>query len=163
MGLAVRTAVGTLTLSAAAFVGILAREGYTTDAVIPTKGDVPTVGFGTTEGVHMGDRTDPVRAAQRALKDASTYEGALKACVHAPLSQAEYDLYVDLSYNIGSYAFCSSQIVKDINAYDYLGACEQILAWKKFKGHDCSDPNGHICPGIWADRLKKHAACVAAQ
>ena len=75
-----RIAVAALSLSAAAFVGILTREGYTDRAVIPVPGDVPTYGFGTTEGVRMGDTTTPVEAVQRALNDASKYEGALKRC-----------------------------------------------------------------------------------
>ena len=43
-----RIAVAALSLSAAGFVGILLSEGYTDTAIIPTKGDVPTLGFGST-------------------------------------------------------------------------------------------------------------------
>ena len=49
-----RYAVASLTLSAAAFVSLLVSEGYTDKAIIPVKGDVPTYGFGTTEGVKIG-------------------------------------------------------------------------------------------------------------
>ena len=42
----IRVAVGALSLSAAALIGLATHEGYTGKAVIPTKGDVPTVGFG---------------------------------------------------------------------------------------------------------------------
>ena len=52
-----RRAVAALTLSAAALVGIVLHEGYTDRAVIPVKGDVPTIGFGTTSGVKIGDTT----------------------------------------------------------------------------------------------------------
>ncbi|MBS0453953.1 MAG: lysozyme [Proteobacteria bacterium] len=159
----VRVTVAALSLSAAAFVGILTREGYTDQAVIPTKGDVPTYGFGTTEGVKMGDRTTPVQAAQRALADSQKFEGALKSCVNAPLHQAEYDVYVDLSYNIGSAAFCSSTIVKRLNAGDYAGACDAILMWKKAAGYDCSTPGNRRCAGLWTDRLNKHKQCMEAQ
>ncbi len=41
-----RRTVAALTLSAAALVGIVLHEGYTDRAVIPVKGDVPTIGFG---------------------------------------------------------------------------------------------------------------------
>ena len=50
-----RRTVAALTLSAAALVGIVLHEGYTDRAVIPVKGDVPTIGFGTTSGVKIGD------------------------------------------------------------------------------------------------------------
>lgn len=158
-----RTAIAALTLSAAAFVGILTREGYTDNAIIPVPGDVPTMGFGTTEGVQMGDKTTPVKAAQRALTDASKYEGVIKQCVKVPLHQAEYDVYVDLSYNIGPYGFCSSRIVKRLNAQDYAGACEAILEWKYFRKFDCSTPGNKLCAGLWTDRMRSHAKCMAAQ
>ena len=158
-----RMAVAGLSLSAAAFVGVLTREGYTDSAIIPTKGDVPTYGFGTTEGVQMGDRTTPVKAAQRALSDSQKFEGALKRCVAAPLHQAEYDLYVDLSYNIGSTAFCNSTIVKRLNAGDYSGACEAILMWKKAAGFDCSTPGNKRCAGLWTDRQRSYKQCMEAQ
>jgi lysozyme len=159
----IRVAIAGLSLSAAAFVGILTREGYTDNAIIPTKGDVPTVGFGTTGGVKMGDRTTPLAAVQRAMRDAQTYEGAIKRCVTAPLSQEEYDLYVNFSYNIGASAFCSSTIVRRLNAGQHMEACDGILLFKYVGKTDCSDPNQRICRGLWEDRLKTHGACVAAQ
>jgi len=158
-----RVLVAALTLSAVAFVAITTREGYTDKAVIPVPGDVPTIGFGTTEGVKLGDKTTPPKALERALRDVSTFEGALKRCVTAPLSQAEYDLFVDLSYNIGATGFCTSTIVKRLNARDYAGACDAILMWKKFNGFDCTTPGNRICAGLWTDRLRVHALCLAAQ
>lgn len=158
-----RMAVASLTLSAAAFVGILTREGYTDDAIIPTKGDVPTYGFGTTGGVKMGDKTNPVAAVQRAMRDAQTYEGAIKRCVTEPLTQEEYDVYVNFSYNIGSNAFCGSTTVRRLNAGQHISACDGILLFKFVGPTDCSDPNQRICRGLWKDRLKTHADCLAAQ
>lgn len=130
----VRVSVAALGLSAAAFVGLLTHEGYREAAYIPVPGDVPTIGFGTTGGVKMGDKTTPVKAAQRALADASKFEGAIKQCVRVPLHQYEYDAYVKLSYNIGSGAFCSSSLVRLLNQQQYPEACREILRWDKFKG-----------------------------
>lgn len=157
-----RIAIVALSLSAAGFVGIIQREGYSDQAIIPVPGDVPTMGFGTTQGVKLGDRTTPVNAAVRALQDAQQYEGAIKRCVRVPLHQAEYDLYTHHAYNIGPTAFCSSTLVKRLNVQDYPGACEQILQWKMFKGTDCSKSN-KICGGLWTDRLETHAKCIRAQ
>lgn len=167
-------AIGALALSAAGFVGILTREGYTDDAIIPTKGDVPTYGFGTTGGVKMGDKTNPVKAAQRALKDARLYEGAIKRCVTADLYPAEYDVYVMFGYNVGETNFCyarnkagkitgPSTLVKRLNAGDYVGACNAILLYKFAGGYDCSTPGNRRCAGVWTDRKAAHAACMAAQ
>lgn len=158
-----RVLAAALTFSAAAFVGLLNREGYTDTAVIPVKGDVPTVGFGTTGGVKMGDKTTPVKAAIRALSDVQKFEGAVKQCVKVPLHQAEYDVYVDLAYNIGPGAFCGSTIVKRLNAGDYTGACDAILMWKRVAGFDCSTPGNKVCAGLWLDRQRSYAKCTEAQ
>ena len=40
-----------LALSASALVGIAVHEGYRGEVYEPVKGDVPTIGFGTTEGM----------------------------------------------------------------------------------------------------------------
>ena len=129
-----RTQVAGLVLSAAALVGIVAHEGYSDTAYFPVPGDVPTIGFGTTTDVKIGDRTNPIKALDRALKDVSKFEGAIKQCVTAPLHQFEYDAYVSLSYNIGARAFCGSTLVRKLNALDYAGACREILKWDRFQG-----------------------------
>lgn len=128
-----RTLAG-MALSASALVSILLHEGYSDKAYAPVKGDVPTIGFGTTGGVKMGDTIKPPQAVARALVDVQKFEGALKQCVKVPLHQYEYDAYVSLSYNIGSKAFCGSTLVRALNAGDYAGACLQVLRWDKFKG-----------------------------
>jgi lysozyme len=155
-------AVAALSLSAAGFVGILVNEGYTDHAIIPVKGDVPTVGFGTTQGVQMGDRTTPVQAVQRALKDAADYERTIKRCVSVPLTQGEYDLWVDFAYNVGPTAFCASQAVRLLNQERYREACDQILRWRFVKGYDCSTPGNRQCYGLWTRRLEQHEQCVKA-
>ena len=129
-----RTAITGLSLSAVALVGLLLSEDYVGKAMIPVPGDKLTIGFGTTDGVKLGDTTTPPKAVARALTDVQKFEGALRQCVSVPLSQNEYDAYLQLSYNIGSGAFCRSTLVRKLNALDYAGACQQILAWDKFKG-----------------------------
>lgn len=129
-----RFAIASLALSAAAFITLVSSEGYSDKAIIPVPGDVPTIGFGTTGGVKMGDTITAPKALARALADVQKFEGAVRACVTVPLHQYEYDAYINLSYNIGPGAFCRSTLVKRLNAFDYPGACEQILRWDKFKG-----------------------------
>jgi lysozyme len=134
MTLTMRLPILALRLSAVALVSIAGWEGYKSVAYIPVPGDVPTIGFGTTKDVKMGDTIDPVTALQKKLRDVEVFEGAIKQCVHVPLSQHEYDAYLSLAYNIGSGAFCRSTLVRKLNAQDYEGACKEILRWDKFKG-----------------------------
>lgn len=167
-GKGARTAIAALTLSAAGLIGMAINEGFTDRAVIPVPGDVPTIGFGSTEGVQLGDRIDPVTALQRKHREISeTYEAAVKRCVKVPMYQHEFDAMVDTTYNIGATAFCNSTMVRRLNAGDYLGACDAILLWKMYtdrstgRRYDCSLPeNRRICGGIWERRKKAHAQCL---
>lgn len=133
-----RVAIASLALSAAGLVGLVAKEGYSDKAIIPVPGDVPTYGFGTTEGVKLGDTITPPKALARALQDVQKFEGALKQCVKVPLHQYEYDAYTSLAYNVGSGAFCGSSIPGKLSAGDYAAACYTILGFNKFR--DCTKP-----------------------
>lgn len=149
-----RKTVASLVLSAAALVGIVAHEGYSDKPYFPVPGDVLTIGFGTTGGVKATDRTTPTQALARALTDIQKFEGALKECVKVPLSQNEYDVYISLSYNIGSNAFCNSTLVKKLNAGDYEGACKEILRWDRFQGKPLA--------GLTKRRQDEYKKCINA-
>jgi lysozyme len=92
--------------------------------------------------------------------------------VKVPLHQYEYDAYIQLAYNIGAGrsgvadGFCEakrggpSTLVTRLNAYDYEGACNAILMWNKVGEFDCSAPGNHVCPGLWARRLRLQRQCL---
>ncbi len=147
-----RNKIAALSLSAAALVGIALHEGYRDTAYIPVPGDVPTIGFGTTQGVKPGDKITPPQALVRALADVQKYEGAIKDCVGAPLYQHEYDAYTSLAYNIGPNAFCDSTLVRMLNQERYEEACQQILRWDKFRGQPL--------PGLTKRRQQEYAQCL---
>ena len=147
-----RTKIAALVLSAFALVGIASHEGYTDKAVIPIPGDVPTIGFGSTEGVKLGDKTNPVAALQRTMRDIGTKESAVKKCVKVPLYQHEYDAYISLAYNIGTGNFCSSTLVKKLNQQDYAGACKEILRWDRAQGR--------VVKGLTVRRQAEYKLCI---
>jgi lysozyme len=161
-----RTTVAALTLSASALVGLVLHEGYTDRAVIPVKGDVPTIGFGSTTrqdgtSVKLGDSTTPPKALARALIDVQQFEGALKTCIAVPLAQHEYDAFVSFAYNVGSRAFCKSTLVKKLNQEDYAGACAELLRWRFFKDKDCALPaNARLCGGLAMRRESEYRQCM---
>lgn len=144
-----------LSLSAAGFVGIVNHEGYSAGAYQPVPGDVPTIGFGTTGGVKIGDTITPPVALERALTDVDKFEVVLRGCVTVPLHQHEYDAFVSLAYNIGGHAFCSSTLVRKLNAGDYPGACEQIKRWVYFKGKTLR--------GLVRRRAAEYRQCIGAE
>ncbi len=129
-----RTAIATIVLSASTLVGIAVHESYRDKAYLPTPNDVPTIGFGTTDGVKMGDKITVERALVKLLADAGKFEAAVKRCAPVPMYQHEFDAYVSLTYNIGEGAFCRSTLTKKLLAGDYEGACKEILRWDKQAG-----------------------------
>jgi len=164
-----RILVSSLALSAAAFVGILSSEGYTETAVIPTKNDRPTVGFGSTfkeDGapVKMGDRITPVRAIQRAAAHLSREEQSFRASIPGvALHPAEYDVYMDWIYQYGTGAWSTSSMRRELFAGHYPQACSALLLYKKSGGYDCSIPGNRICPGVWTRQLERHRKCMEVQ
>ncbi len=169
-----RIAIAALALSASGMVYIAQREGYQEraypDPVHGTK--VPTVGFGTTEGVKMGDTLPPVRALIRLRADAAEYELGLKRCLPYPMHQHEWDAFVGLAYNVGVTPVCKnndrtgpSTIARELSAGNYLGACNAILLYDRAgpvnKPQDrCSHPDNRTCRGIWSDRQQLQKMCV---
>ena len=160
-----RSTIAALSVSAAAFVALVAHEGWTDRAVIPVKGDVPTVGPGLTKRadgspVQMGDTIKPVEGIKRSLAHIQKSETALKRCVTGPVSQAEYDLLVDFAYQYGEAATCKSGMVRAINAGDYAGSCEAYLRYRFVAGYDCSTPGNRRCIGVWNRTKERHAKCL---
>lgn len=162
-----RSAVAGLSVSALAFVALLGSEGWSDRAIIPVKGDVPTIGPGLTKRadgspVQMGDTIKPVEGVQRSLAHIGKDEQGIKACITAPLSQAEYDLMVDFAYQYGAGALCKSSIASEANAGRYQQSCAGYLKYRFVAGRDCSLP-GSGCRGVWARSQGRYEKCVAAQ
>lgn len=164
-----RIAVTVLSLSAAGFATWQASEGYTPVAVIPTKGDVPTIGHGSTryedgQPVRIGDTITPARAEVLARNLNSQAEKQFAASLPGvKLYQAEFDIYMDFvgQYGIGTWLKGSPR--RDLLAGNYAQACHDLLRYKFAAGFDCSTPGNKRCAGVWARQLKRHAKCMAAQ
>lgn len=164
-----RIAVTVLSLSAAGFATWQASEGYTPVAVIPTKGDVPTIGHGSTRyedgsPVRMGDTITPARAEVLARNLNSQAEKQFAASLPGvKLYQDEFDVYMDFvgQYGIGTWLKGSPR--RDLLAGNYGQACHDLLKYKFAAGFDCSTPGNKRCAGVWTRQLERHAKCMAAQ
>lgn len=164
-----RIAVTVLSLSAAGFATWQASEGFTPEAVIPTKGDVPTIGHGSTRyedgrPVKMGDTITPARAEVLARNLNSQAEKQFAASLPGvKLHQVEFDVYMDFigQYGIGTWLKGSPR--RDLLAGNYAQACNDLLKYKFAAGFDCSTPGNKRCAGVWARQLERHAKCMSAQ
>ena len=168
-----RTSILALCVSAACLVGIAGFEGYRSDAYRDVAG-VPTIGYGETAGVKIGQKTTPDRALIQLLSSANKHADAVRQCVNVPLYQHEFDAYVSLAYNIGPSAFCKSTLVKELNKGNYESACSHI---KDFNGITVSVPkkiikNGEIVtvvkkekkviPGLTKRRQTEYLMCMGS-
>lgn len=129
MNVGTRFAVAGMSLTAAGLVALANFEGFRSEAYVPVPGDVPTIGFGSTEGVRMGDKISVPQALERLRRDVGKAESAIGKCVTVPLSHGEYDAYTSFAFNVGGNAFCASTLVKKLNAGDYQGACAELKRW----------------------------------
>lgn len=164
-----RNLVAALSLSAAAFIALAVSEGYTGSAVIPTQGDRPTLGFGSTfhesgKPVTLNDTTTPLLALAMAYAHISQEEAAFRRSLPGvALSQTEYDLYMDFVYQYGIGNWNISSMRRELLAGNYRKACDALLLYKFAAGYDCSTPGNRRCWGVWARQLERHSQCVAAQ
>lgn len=164
-----RIVIAALSLSAAAFVGIVTNEGYTDTAIIPTKNDVPTLGHGSTvyeDGtrVKMGDKITPTRALILATNHLSREESAFRASLpNVLLYQGEYDLYMDWVYQYGTGRWQKSSMRQHLVDGNYRAACDALLAYKYSGGYDCSIAGNRVCAGVWKRQQDRHKKCVAMQ
>jgi len=148
---------------------MVVSEGYTGTAVIPTLGDRPTIGFGSTfhedgQPVKPTDTTTPVRALIKAQAHINQEETAFRRSLPGvELFQSEYDLYIDFVYQYGMTKWNGSSMRRELRAGNYAKACEALLLWKHSGGYDCSTPGNKRCWGSWTRQLERHAQCVAAQ
>lgn len=164
-----RVAVGLLTVSLAGFGAWKASEGYTDTAVIPTKGDVPTIGHGSTRyedgaKVKMGDTITRPRAELLARNLMTQDEKQFAASLPGVrLHQEEFDLYMDFTgqYGIGNWR--ASSMRRDLLAGNHAKACNDLLKYRFAAGFDCSTPGNKRCAGVWSRQLERHAKCMAAQ
>ena len=150
-----RYAVAGLSLTATGLVAVANFEGFRGEAYIPVPGDVPTIGFGSTKGVELGDTITVPEALNRLNEDVRATESAVKSCVLVPLSSIEFDVYVGFAYNVGSKAFCSSTLVKKLNAGDYAGACAELNRWVYV--------DGKMVPGLVNRRGNEYERCMSAR
>ncbi|WP_155846305.1 lysozyme [Agrobacterium sp. 10MFCol1.1] len=142
---------GALMAGAVALVG--AWEGVKTVAYKDIVG-VPTVCFGETRGVKMGDRytMDECRAM---LGDALVeFETNMRKCLKAPdlIPDKPYTAFLSLSYNIGTGAFCGSTVARKANEGDLKGACNAIPAWNR--------AGGRVVKGLVNRRAEEQKICL---
>lgn len=94
---------------------------------------IPSICFGSTHGVKMGDfRTIPECKALL-TKEMSDVISAVDTC-RPGLPTPVLAAFSDASYNLGTRVACGDKLstaARMLRAGDYAGACQQLLRWDK--------------------------------
>jgi len=102
-------------------------------------GGVPTIGWGHTKGVKLGQTITIEQAEQFIREDLQEAELCVERQVPYGLAPHQFDMLVSLVFNIGVSAFTKSTLLKKLDQSDIQGAADQFERWcfdngKKIKG-----------------------------
>lgn len=117
-------------------------------------GKVPTIGWGHTKGVKIGDVCTQAQADQWLLEDLAEAEGAVNRLISDKLTPNQFSALVVFVYNIGEGQFKSSTMLKRLRLKDYPGAAEQFPRWDK--------DNGIVVAGLTRRRAAEQALFLQA-
>lgn len=90
---------------------------------------IPTIGYGHTQGVKMGDIITGEKADKFLREDLQVAELTINTSVKVKLSQAQFDALASFVFNLGSGNFVKSTLLKKLNAGDYAGAAGEFGKW----------------------------------
>lgn len=103
-------------------------------------GKVPTIGYGHTSGVKMGDKISQTTAEEYLKQDLAKFESAVNA-LGVCKTQGQFDALVDFAYNCGINNLKSSTLLKKIKAKAPTKEIQaQFRVWIRCKGE--------ILPGL---------------
>ena len=110
-------------------------EGLRLEAYLDSVGK-PTIGYGSTKGVQMGDEITQAQAVELLAADVERHADGVRRLVDVPLTQNQFDALVSLVFNIGVGAFKGSTLLRKLNAGDYQGAANEFLRWTYAGGEE---------------------------
>jgi len=84
-------------------------------------------------------------------EDLADHAAGVMACIKVPTSVGERAAYVSFGFNAGVGAFCSSTMVRKLNAGDRFGACEELMRWTR--------AGGKVLPGLVKRREVERDMC----
>lgn len=155
-----------LTASAAFFTALIGFEGYKPKPYLDS-GKVATIGIGSTvyeDGTKV-KMTDAPITQKRAIEISKAHvakdEVAFrKSLTGVKLSQVEYDIFLDFTYNYGQANWNSSSMLRNLKQGKYVAACESLLKYKYVAKKDCSVRSNN-CYGVWTRQKWRYDQCMS--
>lgn len=113
---------------------------------------IPTVCYGETEGVKVGDKYTQKQCEDMLAKKLPRYFDEISQCIKVPVSDKMFAAFGSFSYNVGSAGFCHSTALKRLNAGDKRGSCDALLAWNR--------AGGRVVRGLTNRRQTERKLCL---
>lgn len=108
-------------------------EGLELEAYLDI-GGVPTIGWGHTGGVKLGDTITAEEADDLFDKDTDRFEAAVDLLTHGRATDNQFAALVSFAYNVGEGALKTSTLLRLHNEGDYAGAAAQFARWNRAAG-----------------------------
>lgn len=103
-------------------------EGLRLEAYLDSV-DVPTIGYGHTRGIKLGQTITQEQADAFLEEDIHEFELAIQRLVHVNLTQNQFDALVSFTFNLGIGSLKQSTLLKKLNAGDITGAANEFNRW----------------------------------
>ncbi|MEO3480291.1 lysozyme [Phaeobacter sp. CAU 1743] len=90
----------------------------------------PTICFGDTHGVQMGDTATKQECLERLQDDIATFYAEIERCMsRKDIPAGVQASMLELAYNVGSGPVCRSTMMRLANAGQYRAACDELRRW----------------------------------
>jgi lysozyme len=123
-------------------------EGCKLEAYLDQVGK-PTIGYGHTVGVQMGDTCSQAQAEAWLAQDVEWAVQTVNLYVTIALTQGEFDALVDFTFNLGSGSFQHSQLLVLVDQRNFVAAAAEFEKW--------SHAGGVVVAGLLRRRLAEEA------
>ncbi len=92
---------------------------------------VPTIGYGHTEGVKMGDTCTLEQAEEWLSEEAEWFEKGVLGSCKVPPNSNQLTALVSFTYNLGLGNLRQSTLLRKHNVGNFTGAANEFLRWDK--------------------------------
>lgn len=113
---------------------------------------VPTICYGETRGVKMGDTATLDECKTMLAKGVAEFAAGIAPCLPAALPDKTRAAFISASYNIGIKGFCGSSMSRKAMAGDLRGACDALMLWNK--------AGGKVVRGLTRRRTAERSLCL---
>jgi lysozyme len=90
-----------------------------------------TIGYGHTNHVSEGLKISQQQAEDLLKLDLNIFEYCVNKKVKVKLSQNQFNALVSFCYNVGTFAFAASTLLRELNQAHYDKVPEQLMRWNK--------------------------------